>query len=153
MPVLRFLTLLFAAGVLTGCADYDLRRSGPSPALRATIDAYLAAIQNRDLDALLSTITPDERLTFILPDGTRSDTRAEYVAFHERWFADDGWTMTFEAIRTVESPGLATALFRTTYGAGGLAGGRQAYLALTFADAGDGWRLVLDQNTRIGAAE
>ena len=142
--------LLFLPLVLTGCVStYGPRHAGPSPRLEATIDAHLAAIQNRDLDALLDTVTRGERLTLIFPDGTLFETREQYVAFHQEWFSDPDWTMTFEPIRTVESPGLATVLLRTTYEDDGPASRRQAFLSLTFADGGDGWRLVLDQNTRI----
>ncbi len=145
---MRYLVLF--ALILTGCAStYGPRRAEPTPQLQGTIQAHLDAIQNRDLDTLLDTITTGERLTLIFPDGTLYETRAEYVAFHKEWFADPNWTMTFEPIRTVESPGLATVLLRTTYEDDGPASRRQGFLALTFADGGDGWRLVMDQNTRI----
>lgn len=149
--VMRYI-LLFAL-VLSGCYTISPRETGPTPRLQATIQTHLDAIQNRDLDALLETVTTAERLTLIFPDGTLTETRAEYVAFHEEWFADPAWTMTFEPVRTVESPGLATVLVRTTYEDDGPSSRRHAFLALTFADAGDGWRLVLDQNTRIASPE
>ena len=144
------LSFLFLPLLLGGCYTTTASRHvGPTPALQATIQDHLDAIQNRDLDALLETVTTGERLTLIFPDGTLYETRAEYVAFHQEWFADEGWTMTFEPVRTVESPGLATVLVRTTYEDDGPASRRYGYLALTFADGGDGWRLVMDQNTRI----
>jgi ketosteroid isomerase-like protein len=141
--------LLLVLLLLAGCTSLDRSRSEPTSRLQATIQAHLAAIESRDLDALLDTVTTGERLTLIFPDGTLYTTRDDYVAFHEEWFADPNWTMTFEPVRTVESPGLATVVFRTAYEDEGPASRRYAFLTLTFADGGNGWRLVLDQNTRI----
>jgi ketosteroid isomerase-like protein len=114
---------------------------------RETVAAHVAAIEARDLDALLATVTTGDSLTLIFPQGTTFHTRQEYVDFHREWFTDTGWRMEMEPISTTVHGDLGIALVRTTYTDD--AGPRQAMLALTFAHGHDGWRLVFDQNTRI----
>jgi hypothetical protein len=77
--------LLFLVAFATcpsGCAS--------TPPLRAAVETHLRAVQTRNLDALLPTITSGSDLRMIAPDGFQSTTRAEYIAFHRRWFAASG---------------------------------------------------------------
>ncbi|MGH8496520.1 MAG: YybH family protein [Gammaproteobacteria bacterium] len=114
-----------------------------------TVAAHIEAIESRDLDALLATITGGDRLTLIFPDATTTHTRREYVDFHREWFADEGWTMEFEPVSSLVHGDLGIALVRTTYT--DATGSRGTVLALTFHRENAGWRLVFDQNTRIPA--
>lgn len=114
---------------------------------RSTVAAHVEAIQGRDLDGLLATVTAGDRLTLIFPDGTTSHTRQEYVDFHRGWFADDGWAMEFEPVSVLVRSGVGVALMRTTYTDD--AGSRRGMLALTFSHEAGRWVLVFDKNTRI----
>lgn len=115
--------------------------------LQRTVEAYVEAVENRDLEGVLATITTSDSLPLIFPDGTILRTRQQYVDFHREWFADEGWTMEMEQVSLLEQGGLGIALMRTTYTDS--AGPRQAYLVLTFGRENGEWRLVFDQNTRI----
>lgn len=153
--------LAAAALLLAGCAP----EPGPGPAaperrtpaaraeaeLRDVAERHFAAIGARDLDALLATVTGGERLTLILPDGARHETRAGYADLHRDWFAGEGdWTMEHEVLRVVPGRDLGLVLVRTTMLDGTPRSGRQALLTLAFAREGEaGWRLVFDQNTAI----
>ena len=142
------LTLALAL-VLAACADpAPPPPPGPTAAdLTATVDAHAGAIDARDLDALMATVTDGDSLTLIFPDGTTLLTRDQYRDFHVGWFADSSWTMAMQPVSQTVRDGLGVALLRTTYT--DAAGPRDAMLALTFAPEDGAWRLVFDQNTRV----
>jgi ketosteroid isomerase-like protein len=130
--------------------------SAPVPPLRAAVDAHLAAIAARDMEALLPTLTGGHDLTMIAPNGYKFDTRQQYVDFHRQWFAtkDDG-RFEREIVRVIESPALGHALIKYRYSSKDEAGKARttvSWLALTFALEGGSWRLVFDQNTLIDSA-
>ncbi len=144
---------LVAAGFLVlGSAS-----AAPSPSaddsLRRTLDAHLAAINARDLDALLRTVTAGPRLTLILPDGRRLTTREEYRQLHVDWFQETDWRMRFEVVETraFADAGVALVKYRsqTRQPDGAYATRREAWLSLVFAKEAGEWRLVFDQNTVI----
>lgn len=151
LPARFALWICIAAVSMAACAEPEAPSPEPAPpgasALAAAVDAHVAAIGARDLDALLATVTARDSLTLIFPDGTVLPTRQDYVDFHTGWFADSTWTMALQPVSTTVREGLGVALLRTTYT--DASGPRDAMLALTFAPEAGAWRLVFDQNTRI----
>lgn len=145
-------TFLFAV-LLTVIAAH----AQSTPAFRPTLDAHLAAISGRNMDALLPTITEGKDLPMISPSGYKFDTRQQFVDFHRQWFAtDDKGKLDFEVVQVIETPKLAHALVKYRYSSMGKDGKTQAndnWLALTFALEKDRWRLVFDQNTPINPAK
>jgi ketosteroid isomerase-like protein len=128
----------------------DRRRTptdGRQDAFQETLTAHVNAVRNRDLDALIKTITAGDNLTLIFPNGKTTHTRQAYIDFHREWFAEQGWTMQMEPVSVQSSDELRVALMRTTYT--DASGSRQGLLALTFAREQGQWRLVFDQNTRL----
>ncbi|HEY6941927.1 nuclear transport factor 2 family protein [Dokdonella sp.] len=119
------------------------------PSLRGVAQAHLAAVEARDLDALLATVTSHDKLTLLFPDGSAFTTRAQYVDFHKEWFADRAWHFHGEIVDVIETPQLGHVLARYRYESGGKAAAKDTWLALTFAKERGRWRLVFDQNTRI----
>jgi ketosteroid isomerase-like protein len=143
--------IFWLALCLGACASASLETAVPP--LRAAVEAHLAAVAGRDLDALVPTLTRGEQLPMIAPNGIKFDTRQQYVDFHRQWFAapDDG-RLDYEIVRLIESPALGHALIRSRYTARDPAGKTQSsdsWLALTFALEDGRWRLVFDQNTAI----
>ncbi|MDY7094338.1 MAG: nuclear transport factor 2 family protein [Acidobacteriota bacterium] len=142
----------FLACFLTACSGLGTS-TAPAPApdtedeFRKAVSVHVDAVQNRDLETLLDTITTGEDLTLIFPNGTTYSTRKEYVDFHREWFADESWTMEMVPESFLVRGDLGIALMRTTYT--DEAGPRQALLSLTFTREEGQWRLVFDQNTRI----
>ncbi|UHQ23945.1 SgcJ/EcaC family oxidoreductase [Lysobacter sp. 5GHs7-4] len=128
----------------------------PPRSLQATLDAHLAAINARDLDALLATVTRGERLTLILPNGQVLDTREQFRALHVDWFAERDWRMRFEirSLRELGDVGVALVKYESQalQADGSFQTRRNAWLSLVFAKEADGWRLVYDQNTVIPPA-
>jgi ketosteroid isomerase-like protein len=144
-----------AAGLLAVAigACIPQSRAALAPPFRAAVEAHLAAVAARDMEALLPTLTGGHDLTMIAPNGYKFDTRQQYIDFHRQWFAtkDDG-KLDFEIVRLIESPALGHALIRYRYSSRDAAGKPQAivsWLALTFALESGHWRLVFDQNTAI----
>lgn len=115
--------------------------------LHQTVLDYIQAIQERDLDGIIETMTTGEELVLIFPNGTTLLTRQEYIDFHKGWFADMDWKMDLEPVTTLIRENFGVILLKTTYTDD--AGPRQALLSLTFALEDGQWRLVFDQNTRI----
>lgn len=144
LVVAGFFAVLGAASAASPSVDDALRR---------TLDAHLAAIDARDLDALLRTVTAGPQLTLILPDGRRLTTREEYRRLHVDWFKETDWRMQFEVVQTQVhgDAGVALVKYRsqTRQPDGGYATRREAWLSLVFAKQAGEWRLVFDQNTVI----
>jgi uncharacterized protein (TIGR02246 family) len=121
--------------------------------LRATLETHLQAINARDLDTLMSTVTEGAKLTTILPNGAVLTTREQYRELHVAWFEDTGWRMVFD-IEDVERMG-DMGIARVRYDSqardegGEYASKRIAQLTLVFQRQQDGWRLVYDQNTVV----
>jgi ketosteroid isomerase-like protein len=155
---LHRVTSWVAAGfvVAATAAAIPQSSSAPAPPFREAVEAHLAAITARDMEALLPTLTGGNDLTMIAPNGYKFDTRQQYIDFHRQWFAikDEG-KFEREIVRLIESPALGHALIRYRYSSkdeGGKTRTTVSWLALTFALEGGNWRLVFDQNTLIDAA-
>jgi ketosteroid isomerase-like protein len=126
-----------------------------APPVRAAVEAHLAAIAARNMDALLPTLTGRNELPMIAPNGYKFDTRQQYVDFHKQWFAaQDQGKLEPQIVSVIESPALAHALIKYRYTSKDAAGKQQSivsWLTLTFALEEGSWRLVFDQNTLITA--
>ena len=117
-----------------------------------TLQNHLDAIQSRDLASFVETVTQGEAFSFLLPNGAYMSGRDEFIAFTRDWFADPDWQFSCELIRTVQRPELAMALLLVTYDdhdAAGVPYQLTYYLNLLFAQEGERWALVHDQNTLV----
>jgi len=132
-----------------GCAHVPTPQ--PRPDFRQALSKHLAAIDQRDLDALRPTLTNDNNLLVIFPGGqTLPDTNA-VIDFHRNWFADTAWKFTPEVIKVIEGSDQSTAVLRYDYQDSPDGAPRASWLVLVFALEDGQWRLVHDQNTRIDA--
>lgn len=141
--------------VLVAASIAPARAVTPITAFEATLRDHLAAIETKDFDRLIATITQGETLTLIFPDGDRWDTRKQYVDFHRDWFRDARWTMKTHVERTIERGDLALAFVRYQFDTtrdDGTASHSDTWLTLVFAKENGQWRLVFDQNTKITTA-
>jgi ketosteroid isomerase-like protein len=121
---------------------------------RETRLKHIQAIQDRDLEALLETVSPDE-LTLVASDGRIVRTAAEFARMHREWFESTSWSLDIEEVSVIESPAQGAATLRLEYRdetPGGEAVSRWSVLTLLFALRDRRWAMVLDQNTPIKEA-
>jgi len=144
-----------AAGLAAADASAHEASATVPSSLRSALDRHLAAINARDLDALLDTVTHGDKLTVILPDGKVLETREQYRQLHVDWFKDADWRMVFEVqdVREFGAAGIARVKYdsQAKEASGRYASRRVALLSLVFARERGEWRLVYDQNTVIPA--
>jgi ketosteroid isomerase-like protein len=121
--------------------------------LLGVLNAHVKAVQTRDLPALEKTITADQGLELILPNGKRMTTRKEFVNLHRDWFKETNWTWTFEPESATVATDMAVITGRTHYEErdGQTTTKSENWLTLIFLKEKDGWRLIHDQNTRLVA--
>jgi ketosteroid isomerase-like protein len=148
---MKRLWVYFSVGFLALIALQACGHAAPPP-FRAAVEAHLAAIAARDMDALLPTLTQGENLTMLMPSGQKFDTKQQYIDFHRQWFAvqNDGKFEVVEYSRFIESPALSQVFLKYRYSYKDAAGEPQTmvnWLTLTFALEEGAWRLVFDQNT------
>jgi uncharacterized protein (TIGR02246 family) len=138
-----------AAPALLACAAPVAAQSDP----RAAFAAHVAAVQARDMPALERTITSGDALTLILPNGTRTDTRAAYLAFHREFFASPTWSIRFEILSEISGPDFAVLTTRSFYSDtdNGQPVRTSSWVTFTFRRESGEWRLIHDQNTRVPA--
>lgn len=150
---MRSLIQIFVLTVLLTFQQAALGATQSAPPFRPLLEAHLAAISGRNLDALLPTLTRGNDLILLSPDGKKLDTRQQFVDLHREWFASkDEGKWQGEIVRTRESAELAHALVRYRYSSrqpDGRMRISENWLTLTFALEDGAWRLVFDQNTPI----
>ncbi|WDE11598.1 YybH family protein [Thalassomonas haliotis] len=123
---------------------------------KCTYKKHISAIEKKDLASFESTITPGEKLTFILPDGTFFEDSATYRKLLKGWFAEGGWSFTPEVLRVEETSEMGTVLLKVLYhedDRNGKPYDLEHYLYLVFKKQGDSWFLIHDQNTKVKSVE
>lgn len=135
--------------VTTLCAS---AQASDRNAFKAVLAKHLHAITERNLPNIAATVA--DSVTLIFPDGEVLKSRQKFIAFHEEWFKDTTWKMTTEVVRVTESKTLAYALVKYRYEKqnenGTAPSSSETYLLLIFEKQTGGWKLLHDQNTRIG---
>lgn len=139
-----FVFILFIA---FGCSPKS--ESNNQTAFDAVLKKHFNAIEHRDLDRLLETVSQDE-IILILPSGKYSTTFETYKEINQTWFADPSWKIDFTILKKIVNENTAIALARIEYINQETNETEFNYfLSLTFQKRNDGWKLVYDQNTII----
>ena len=115
-----------------------------------TVQAVFEGIKNRDVEKLLSTVSIEEEVSLILPNGAFFKGRSAFLNLHTAWFADPDWQMDAKILRTIETPEMGYALILADYSDVSLGDQpyeKQHYLSLVFIKKDGVWHLVHDQNT------
>jgi ketosteroid isomerase-like protein len=146
---MRILIVLFGIAVLAACEA----KAPTRPDFRTALDAHLAAISARDLEAFEATITAGDDLYVIFPNGVALETTQGVVDFHRDWFTDDQWRFDPSVVKTIIGVDMATALLKYDYRDTPHGEPRTSWLVLVFKLEDGAWRLVHDQNTRIAPQE
>ena len=121
--------------------------------IRHVLDKHLKAIQDKDLPALMQTVTNKQSLTTIFPSGGVIKTRTEYEKLHVDWFKTDDWRMLFRVddVMTFHDSAIARVYYdsQKKQADGQFVTKTEAILTLVFVKENGEWRLVYDQNTPI----
>ena len=124
-----------------------------SPPFLPTVERHLAAVEGRDIDVFIDTITRTDALRVIFPNGAAVNSTSEVIAFHREWFADPHWRWHGEIVDAQLGTDLSLALVKYSYRDTPDAEPHSSWLALVFALEEGQWRLVHDQNTSLPAPE
>lgn len=91
-----------------------LAQNRPGLTVKETFDVYIEAIQKSDLEGLFTTVTADDKFFFLTSGGRLIDSRQGYYKFHEDWFAEKGWSISFELLEAPEGQdyGYTNAIYR-----------------------------------------
>lgn len=145
--MLRMLWFMLWALCLSGAVV-----AAPAGDFDATLRTHLQAIAQRDLAALLNTVSERADFSVIFPNGERVVGKQAYERLHQQWFSNPDWRMDFTEISRWQRDNLAGVLLRYDYRdlpQPGTGNPRQRYLFLLFERIDGRWLLVHDQNTPI----
>jgi uncharacterized protein (TIGR02246 family) len=115
------------------------------------LQAHLDAIAARDLEALASTVAPDE-VVLISAAGEVTTSAEHFLAQHREWFASRTWSLQTRLVHQRVGAGLAVFVLELDYrdtSADGTPVRIPSILTLAFERRGDRWLMVHDQNTPI----
>lgn len=129
-----------------------LAQNRPGLTVKETFDVYIEAIKKSDLEGLFTTVTGADEFFFLTSGGRLIDSRQRYHKFHEDWFAEKGWSISFELLEAVEGQdyGYTNAIYRYQ---GKTPDGKAYYLdsyfTLIFRREEGMWKAVVDVCTPI----
>lgn len=148
------LFLLFA----TACQDKASTDSEPTPQIRTTKEQeaafatamrkHLDAVENRDINALQSTMSPDGKLFFILDKRPLTTTSKAFMDFHREWFKDSSWTISFKILHTEVADSLGIAITESIYrepDRDGKAYYHKMHVSYSQEKINDQWYVIMDQ--------
>jgi ketosteroid isomerase-like protein len=142
-----------AISILT-CAALTLvatPSSAAEPSIETAFAAHVKAVQSRDLVALERTVSDGEQLVLILPDGTLTKTRQEYLDFHKKFFASKRWSIRFDPVSAQVGSEFAVLTTKSLYEdvQDGKPVRSRSWVTFIFRKEAGEWRLIHDQNTRV----
>lgn len=117
---------------------------------KEVLEIHLKSIKDKDFDLFITTISDDEDITLIMPNGTLINGRKNFVDLHKEWFLDEDWDFNYEILKIEEGQEISFALLKVDYKDLDGKGNEYLmnyYLNLLFKKMEDQWRLVYDQNT------
>ena len=150
---------MFTRNVLPLCTAWLFLAAVPAQAVEPSVDAAFAAhvkaIQSRDLAALARTISDGKQLILILPNGTLTQTRQEYLDFHKEFFASKSWSIRFDPVSANVGSEFAVLTTKSLYEdvQDGSPVRTRSWVTFIFRKEAGEWRLIHDQNTRVAAGE
>lgn len=118
---------------------------------KGALKTHLDAIDNRDYEKLITTLTTEDTLTLIYPEGYLIKEKSKYLDSHRSFFQDKSWTLNYRIIREVESSEMGFALLKCSFDTinpDGTPYQIDYFLTLVFQKISGKWLLVHDQNTK-----
>ncbi|MBV8245107.1 MAG: nuclear transport factor 2 family protein [Candidatus Eremiobacteraeota bacterium] len=128
-------------------APFD--RIDPKEDFRTVLAIYLRAIQKRNVDVYMSTLSQHDPVV-MLDDGLQLHGRVEIRRAQEQWFADPSWTYRAALLWTYESNKDALAVLSVRYDdfdERGCPRTRIYQHTIAFAFEIRGWKIVFERYT------
>jgi len=122
--------MVILLATLWSCHDSDIHKTYPKEisseskkvnqadneaAFNAVLEKHLAAIDNKDLEALKSTLSPSGNMRLILVGSEVKSSVDSFLTFHEEWFQDTTWTFDAEIQSTIVKDDLGLAIVESMY--------------------------------------
>mgnify|MGYP001126561910 CR=1 FL=1 len=124
----------------------------PGLSIKETYEIYIQSILNSDLKTLFTTVSEDEKFFFLTSTGKLIDTREGYYRFHEDWFKEKDWGISFDLLEDREGKdyGYTHSLFlywsKTAEGSTYFL---DSYFTLIFHKEDNLWKVVSDVCTPL----
>ncbi len=152
MKIKKVISIAFIAiATLTVACKPEEKNILNKHSFKEDLKIHLQAIQNRNFADLEPTV--GDNVSMIGPDGTKMDSKEQFLEFHKNWFKLKNWEWKGNILKTESSDSLGYALVQYKYTQNDSLGKSiyesNAYLILVFRNSKAGWQLVHDQNTRI----
>lgn len=147
-PVCRTLILCMLT-CITACSTAPAAVPVNAPDFEQALKIHMGAVTSRDLATYESTLTHNDDLLLIFPNGKPIETTAGIVEFHRAWFEDKDWIFEPEVVKIIKGSDMATAVIKYNYRDNAQTEPRTSWLVMVFQLEDNEWRLAHDQNTRI----
>ncbi len=90
---MKFMYLIFPLLILLMCCKPVESNTGNC--IPDVFNQYTSSVIERDINKMMTTLTDDSTFHFLTTQGELITSRNEYRAFHEAWFSEDGWEISF----------------------------------------------------------
>lgn len=116
----------------------------------AVLVKHLDTIQNKDIIPFLQTISDQDNISVIMPNGRLISGYKDVTKLNKDWFADNDWSLSYQIIKEECTDEMGYAVAEIDYNdvdANGNPYNKIYYLTLIFKRIHEKWLLVHDQNT------
>jgi hypothetical protein len=145
---MKYILVLITAALLGACNPPE---NSNAPPFRAAVEAHLAALSARDMEALSSTLTDKDSLLIIDSAGDRTETRQQYIDSQRQWLAlNIDRRFEAEILDVVELAAFGHALVEYRFSPQNAADEmytQKSWSTLTFDLENGSWRLSMRSDT------
>ena len=120
-------------------------------AFREAIGRHLLAIEERDLEKLAGTLSPDGVL-LIMSDGKLTRTTREFLDGYRAWFALKNWRLEVRPVQIFETADMGVGLFGYEYremNPGQAPTMQRTMVSMVFRQKDGKWQMVQNQSTPL----
>jgi uncharacterized protein (TIGR02246 family) len=120
-------------------------------AFREAVGRHLLAIEDRNLDALAATLSPDG-VILLMSDGRLTRTTKEFLDGYRAWFALKNWRLEVKPVQIMEGKDLGAALMvyeLREMPPGGTPTRQVSLVSMLFRERDGKWLMIMNQSTPL----